>query len=98
MSQADAGIQKLRVEEAVARTQAQTKATVSEKGRKLEQQRKEGKARKAGQTWTLEQWLSHWLNSIVAPPSITDNGWNAIIKAGTSAGNARLCLGSGGVV
>jgi hypothetical protein len=26
----------------------------------------EGKVRKPGQTWTVEQWLNHWLNTIVA--------------------------------
>ena len=59
----------------------QTKAAVSEKVRKLEQQRDEGKVRKAGQTWTVEQWLSHWLHNIVAPPAITENAWDAYSNA-----------------
>lgn len=33
--------------------------------------------RKAGQNWTVEEWLNHWLNNIVAPPSITENAWSA---------------------
>ncbi|GAA3364011.1 tyrosine-type recombinase/integrase [Saccharopolyspora gregorii] len=58
-----------------------TKPVVTEKVRKLEQQREDGKVRKAGQTWTVEQWLSHWLDNIVAPPAITENAWDAYSNA-----------------
>ncbi|MGH3588673.1 MAG: tyrosine-type recombinase/integrase [Pseudonocardia sp.] len=50
-----------------------TKAEVTKKVRKLEQDRDDGRVRKAGQTWTVEQWLRHWLDTIVAPPAITEN-------------------------
>lgn len=32
--------------------------------------------RKPGQTWTVEQWLTHWLET-VAPPVITENAYSA---------------------
>jgi integrase len=54
-----------------------TKATVTKKVRDLEQQRDEGAVRKAGESWTVEQWLDHWLNTIIAPPAITENAWIA---------------------
>lgn len=53
------------------------KAAVAEKVRKLERARDEGKVRKAGSTWTVEQWLTHWLENIVAPPTITENAHEA---------------------
>jgi len=56
-------------------------ATVVEKVRKLERERDEGKVRKPGQRWTVEQWLNHWLESIVAPPSITENAHDAYRNA-----------------
>ena len=49
----------------------------TKKVRKLERERDEGKVRKTGQTWTVEQWLTHWLDSIVAPPVITENAFIA---------------------
>jgi len=54
-----------------------TKAAVTKKVRDLERRRDEGKVCKPGQTWTVEQWLNHWLNTIVAPPTITQNAWDA---------------------
>lgn len=54
-----------------------TKAEVTKKVRTLERSRDEGKVRKAGQTWTVEQWLRHWLDTIVAPPAITENAFIA---------------------
>jgi integrase len=54
-----------------------TKAAVTTKVRQLEQQRDSGKVRKSGQSWTVEQWLNHWLESIVAPPVITENAFIA---------------------
>lgn len=59
----------------------QTRTAVTEKVRKLEKEREEGKVRKAGQTWTVEQWLSHWLDHIVAPPAISENAWDAYANA-----------------
>jgi hypothetical protein len=45
--------------------------------RRLERARDEGKVRKAGQSWTVEQWLKHWLENIVAPPTLTENAYEA---------------------
>lgn len=39
---------------------------VTRKVRQLERERDSGRVRKAGQTWTVEQWLTHWLENIVA--------------------------------
>jgi integrase len=58
-----------------------TKADVTAKVRKLERQRDEGTVRKAGQTWTVAQWLTHWLDTIVAPPVITENAHDAYANA-----------------
>ncbi|WP_445186867.1 tyrosine-type recombinase/integrase [Pseudonocardia sp. Cha107L01] len=54
-----------------------TRAEVTTKVRVLERQRDDGSVRKAGQTWTVEQWLTHWLETIVAPPAITENAHSA---------------------
>lgn len=54
-----------------------TSAAVSKKVSDLERQRDEGKVRKPGQSWTVEQWLRHWLETIVAPPVITENAFIA---------------------
>lgn len=35
--------------------------------RDLEKQRDSGKVKKAGRSWTVESWFSHWLNNIVGP-------------------------------
>lgn len=45
--------------------------------RKLERERDDGKVRKAGQTWTVSQWLQHWLENVVAPPVLTENAYIA---------------------
>lgn len=58
-----------------------TKAAVTTKVRDLERQRDDGKVRKPGQTWTVEQWLNHWLYTIIAPPTITENAWDAYENA-----------------
>lgn len=52
-------------------------SVVKRKVHDLEEERDHGIVRKAGQNWTVEEWLSHWLNNIVAPPSITENAWSA---------------------
>lgn len=54
-----------------------TQKAVADKVRELERQRDDGKVRKAGQAWTVEQWLRHWLDTIVAPPAITENAFIA---------------------
>src|SRR5690242_12558365 len=44
-----------------------TRADVTRKVRALEKQRDGGTVRKTGRTWTVEQWLTHWLENIAAP-------------------------------
>jgi integrase len=39
---------------------------VTRKVRQLERERDSGRVRKAGQVWTVEQWLTHWLDNIAA--------------------------------
>lgn len=53
------------------------RAQVAEKVRLLERARDEGKVRKAGSAWTVERWLTHWLDNIVAPPTISENAHEA---------------------
>ncbi len=43
------------------------KATVARKVRQLERQRDDGTALKPGRPWTVEQWLTHWLENIARP-------------------------------
>jgi integrase len=45
--------------------------------RRLERERDDGKVRKAGQAWTVTQWLKHWLENVIAPPVITENAYIA---------------------
>jgi hypothetical protein len=44
-----------------------TEAEVIGEVRKLEKERDSGKSRKAGRSWTVEQWLTHWVENIAAP-------------------------------
>ncbi|ROP39114.1 tyrosine-type recombinase/integrase [Saccharothrix texasensis] len=57
--------------------QAKTRPEVADKVRKLEQERDAGKVRKTGKVWTVEQWLQHWLDNIIAPPVVTENAFSA---------------------
>jgi integrase len=43
-----------------------TEADVIKAVRKLEQQRSTGQVRRAGSGWTVEQWLTHWVENIAA--------------------------------
>lgn len=43
-----------------------TRAEVTKAVRELERQRDKGAVRKAGQSWTLETWLTHWVENIAA--------------------------------
>lgn len=56
---------------------SKSKSTVIRKVRALERARDDGKVRKAGQVWTVEQWLRHWLDNVVAPPVLTENAFIA---------------------
>ena len=43
------------------------KSVVAEKVRDLEQGRNTGSLLKPGEKWTVEEWLTHWLENIAAP-------------------------------
>ncbi|MFI1969787.1 tyrosine-type recombinase/integrase [Streptomyces cinnamoneus] len=45
---------------------SKTRAEVTKKVRELERQRDAGNVRKAGQTWTVKTWLTHWVENIAA--------------------------------
>ncbi|MFF2330398.1 MULTISPECIES: tyrosine-type recombinase/integrase [unclassified Streptomyces] len=49
-----------------------TRAEVTKTVRELEQQRDKGAVRKAGQSWTIETWLTHWVENIAAP-NVSEN-------------------------
>jgi integrase len=53
-----------------------TEAEVIEAVRTLEKQRDSGKVKKAGRSWTVEKWLTHWLENI-ALPSVRYKAGNA---------------------
>ncbi|MFG3112979.1 tyrosine-type recombinase/integrase [Streptomyces sp. NPDC048197] len=44
-----------------------TRAEVTKAVRELERQRDSTGVRKAGQTWTVKTWLTHWVENIAAP-------------------------------
>ncbi|MFJ6212180.1 tyrosine-type recombinase/integrase [Streptomyces sp. NPDC092296] len=44
-----------------------TRAVVTKKVRELERQRDAGNVRKAGKSWTVATWLTHWVENIAAP-------------------------------
>ncbi|GAA0439436.1 site-specific integrase [Actinoplanes capillaceus] len=49
-----------------------TESVVKAKVRKLEKERDSGTLRKAGETWTVAKWLTHWLENI-ATPNVREN-------------------------
>ena len=60
-----------------------TEAEVIAKVRKLERDRDAGAMRKAGHRWTVETWLTHWIENIAVPPAIseyTHDGYRRDIK------------------
>ncbi|MFG3024820.1 tyrosine recombinase XerC [Streptomyces sp. NPDC048254] len=44
-----------------------TRAEITKVVRELERQRDAGSVRKAGQHWTVQTWLTHWVENIAAP-------------------------------
>ncbi|WP_431894639.1 tyrosine-type recombinase/integrase [Nonomuraea sp. bgisy101] len=50
-----------------------TEAEVIKAVRELERQRDGGNVRKAGQRWTVEKWLNHWIENIAVPPAIRES-------------------------
>ncbi|NED95845.1 site-specific integrase [Phytoactinopolyspora alkaliphila] len=51
--------------------QAKTEAAVIRRVRALEKERDSGRVRKAGQRWTVDKWLTHWIENIAVPPAIS---------------------------
>ncbi|MFE1479436.1 tyrosine-type recombinase/integrase [Streptomyces fimicarius] len=49
-----------------------TRAAVTAAVRELEKQRDSGAVRKAGRAWTVEAWLTHWVETI-APLAVNEN-------------------------
>jgi integrase len=49
-----------------------TRAEAAEKVRKLERDRDRGNIRKAGERWTVAQWLMHWIDNIAVTPRVTE--------------------------
>ncbi|MCC9311947.1 site-specific integrase, partial [Kitasatospora sp. RB6PN24] len=49
-----------------------TRPEVTKAVRDLEAKRDNGKVPKAGQKWTVETWLTHWVENIAAP-SVGEN-------------------------
>ncbi|MEV0392308.1 tyrosine-type recombinase/integrase [Polymorphospora rubra] len=71
--------------------QATTEREVIRKVRELERNRDSGTVRKPGQRWTVEKWLTHWVENIAAP----------VVRDNTIAGyrvavNRHLIPGVGG--
>ncbi|MFI7105634.1 tyrosine-type recombinase/integrase [Nonomuraea sp. NPDC050227] len=50
-----------------------TESEVIKAVRELERQRDSGNVRKAGQRWTVEKWLTHWIENIAVPPAIRES-------------------------
>jgi integrase len=46
---------------------SKAKARVVQRVRDLEKARESGSTRRAGESWTVEEWLTHWVESIAAP-------------------------------
>jgi integrase len=53
--------------------EAKSKTEVTKKVQELEKLRDSGRAPKAGQRWTVQKWLTHWINEIACPPHVSDN-------------------------
>ncbi|GGK09609.1 site-specific integrase [Pilimelia anulata] len=60
-----------------------TEADVTRKVRDLERQREAGSVRKAGRAWSLERWLTYWLEHIATPPNVrqsTHDGYEVAVR------------------
>jgi integrase len=68
-----------------------TEAAVTAKVRKLEKERDTGTVRKPGKPWTVERWLTHWVENI-AVISVTENtidGYRVAVKVHLIPGLGR---------
>jgi integrase len=52
---------------------AKTQAKATRKVRELEKLRGVWRTPKAGQRWTVEKWLTHWIDNIAIPPNVSEN-------------------------
>lgn len=52
---------------------SKSKAKVTQKVQELEKLRDKGQVPKAGERWTVEKWLTHWIDTIAVPPRISEN-------------------------
>lgn len=52
---------------------SKSEAVVRKSVRDLEKLRDEKRVPKAGERWTLEKWLNHWLENIACPPNVSEN-------------------------
>jgi integrase len=50
-----------------------TRSEVAEKVRALERNRDQGTVRKASDRWTVDRWLTYWVENIAAPPHVAEN-------------------------
>lgn len=50
-----------------------SESAVYAKVRELEKLRDEGRAPEAGEKWTVEKWLKHWLENVAVPPNVSEN-------------------------
>lgn len=58
-----------------------TQGAVTRKVRELEKSRDAGAVAQPGQKWTVGQWLTHWLETVAAPPAISTNAHDAYSTA-----------------
>ncbi|WP_435120243.1 tyrosine-type recombinase/integrase [Amycolatopsis thermoflava] len=63
-------------------TSSKDRKKVVAKVREIERKRDKGTLHKAGENWTVETWLNHWLYNI-AKMTTTENGWDAYYYAVT---------------
>jgi integrase len=52
---------------------AKTKAEVTRKVRDLEKKRDQGTVPKAGRRYRVSEWLTYWVQTIAAPPNVSEN-------------------------
>ncbi len=50
-----------------------TESIVKAKVKQIEKDRDNGTLRKAGESWTVAKWLTHWLENIATPPNVREN-------------------------
>jgi integrase len=53
--------------------EGKTQAEVTAKVRAFEKERDQGRVRKPGQRWKVGTWLDHWVKTIAAPPTVSEN-------------------------